>query len=174
MDVLIVGSGGREHALALSLAECESVNHVHSCPGNAGTAISGSNHQVDAMDIEGIINLAQNLSVDLVVVGPEAPLVAGLSDRLNEVGIPCFGPNSEGAQLEGSKLYAKEVMQSINVPTAGLIVIENIDRIDESLNSYSPPWVVKRDVLAGGKGVVVTTDRDEAFNAMKEGVLLDG
>ena len=174
MDVLIVGSGGREHALALSLAECESVNHVHSCPGNAGTAISGSNHQVDAMDIEGIINLAQNLSVDLVVVGPEAPLVAGLSDRLNEVGIPCFGPNSEGAQLEGSKLYAKEVMQSINVPTAGLIVIENIDRIDESLNSYSPPWVVKRDVLAGGKGVIVTTDRDEAFNALKEGVLLDG
>ena len=92
MDVLIVGSGGREHALALSLAECESVNHVHSCPGNAGTVgISGSNHQVDAMDIEGIINLALNLSVDLVVVGPESPLVAGLSDRLNEVEFHVLG-----------------------------------------------------------------------------------
>ena len=174
MEVLIVGSGGREHALALSLSESGSVNHVHSCPGNAGTAISGTNHNVDSMDIEGIINLAKKLDIDLVVVGPEAPLVAGLSDRLLEEEIPCFGPNSIGAKLEGSKLYAKKIMQSVKVPTAGLILIENIDRINESLDNYSPPWVVKRDVLAGGKGVVVTSDRNEAFNALSNGIELDG
>ena len=174
MEVLVVGSGGREHALSLSLSECESVNHVHTCPGNAGTAISGTNHKVDSMDIEGIINLAKVLKIDLVVVGPEAPLVAGLSDRLSEEGIPCFGPNSKGARLEGSKLYAKEIMQSMKVPTAGLILIENIDRINESLDTFPPPWVVKRDVLAGGKGVVVTTDRNEAYNALSDGIVLDG
>ena len=174
MEVLIVGSGGREHALALSLSESDSVDHVHSCPGNAGTAMSGTNHNVDSMDIEGIINLAKRLDIDLVVVGPEAPLVAGLSDRLLEEEIPCFGPNSIGAKLEGSKLYAKKIMQSAKVPTAGLILIENIDRINESLDNYSPPWVVKRDVLAGGKGVVVTSDRNEAFNALCNGIELDG
>ena len=174
MEVLIVGSGGREHALALSLSESGSVNHVHSCPGNAGTAISGTNHNVDSMDIEGIINLAKKLDIDLVVVGPEAPLVTGLSDRLLEEEIHCFGPNSIGAKLEGSKLYAKKIMQSVKVPTAGLILIENIDRINESLDNYSPPWVVKRDVLAGGKGVVVTSDRNEAFNALCNGIELDG
>ncbi len=174
MEILVVGSGGREHALSLSLSACESVNHVHSCPGNAGTAISGTNHKVDSMDIEGIINLAKLLKIDLVVVGPEAPLVAGLSDRLSEEGIPCFGPNSKGANLEGSKLYAKEIMQSMKVPTAGLILIENLNRINESLDTYSPPWVVKRDVLAGGKGVIVTTDRDEAYNALRDGIEMDG
>ena len=174
MEVLVVGSGGREHALALSLSECESVSHVHTCPGNAGTAISGTNHKVESMDIEGIIDLAKILQIDLVVVGPEAPLVAGLSDRLSEEGIPCFGPNSKGARLEGSKLYAKEIMQSMKVPTAGLILIENIDRINESLDTYSPPWVVKRDVLAGGKGVVVTTNRNEAYDALRDGIVLDG
>lgn len=174
MEVLIVGSGGREHALALSLSESDSVNHVHSCPGNAGTSVSGTNHNVDSMDIQGIINLAKRLDIDLVVVGPEAPLVAGLSDRLLEEEIPCFGPNSIGAKLEGSKLYAKKIMQSAKVPTAGLILIENIDRINEALDNYSPPWVVKRDVLAGGKGVVVTSDRSEAFNALCNGIELDG
>ena len=174
MEVLVVGSGGREHALALSLSKCESVNHVHTCPGNAGTAISGTNHKVESMDIEGIIDLAKILQIDLVVVGPEAPLVAGLSDRLSEEGFPCFGPNSKGARLEGSKLYAKEIMQSMKVPTAGLILIENIDRINESLDTYPPPWVVKRDVLAGGKGVVVTTNRNEAYDALRDGIVLDG
>ena len=87
---------------------------------------------------------------------------------------PCFGPNSKGANLEGSKLYAKEIMQSMKVPTAGLILIENLNRINESLDTYSPPWVVKRDVLAGGKGVIVTTDRDEAYNALRDGIEMDG
>ena len=173
MDVLVVGSGGREHALVESLSESNSVNLVHASPGNAGTAISGTNHPVPVSDIEGIISLAKDLGVDLVVVGPEGPLVAGLSDRLEEEDIACFGPNSIGAKLEGSKLYAKEIMKSLNIPTAGLIVVENIERIDEALDTFSPPWVVKRDVLAGGKGVVVTENRLQAFQALKEGVELD-
>ena len=150
LTVLVVGSGGREHALVRSLAKSDSIEHVHASPGNAGTAILGTNHNIPANDVNGIVLLAKNLNIDLVVVGPEAPLVNGLSDRLNEVGIACFGPNSIGAKLEGSKLYAKEIMKSLKIPTAGLIVIENIERIDEALDSFSPPWVVKRDVLAGG------------------------
>ena len=173
MDVLVVGSGGREHALVRSLSESDSVNLVHASPGNAGTAIYGTNHPVPVSDIEGTILLAKELDVNLVVVGPEGPLVSGLSDRLEEEGIACFGPNSIGAKLEGSKLYAKEIMKSLNIPTAGLIVVESIERIDEALDTFSPPWVVKRDVLAGGKGVVVTKNRSQAFQALKKGVELD-
>ena len=173
LTVLVVGSGGREHALVRSLAKSDSIEHVHASPGNAGTAILGTNHNIPANDVNGIVLLAKNLNIDLVVVGPEAPLVNGLSDRLNEVGIACFGPNSIGAKLEGSKLYAKEIMKALKIPTAGLIVIENIERIDEALDSFSPPWVVKRDVLAGGKGVIVTDKRLDAYRALEEGIKID-
>ncbi|MDE0953884.1 MAG: phosphoribosylamine--glycine ligase [Candidatus Poseidoniales archaeon] len=173
-DVLVVGSGGREHALVMSLAKSSSVKDIHTSPGNAGTAMLSTNHEILVDDIDGIIMLAKELKIDLVVVGPEGPLVAGLSDRLNEEGIACFGPNSIGAKLEGSKLYAKELMQSLNIPTAGLIIVENAERINEALDTFSPPWVVKRDVLAGGKGVVVTDIRSEAFEALTEGLELDG
>ena len=170
LAVLVVGSGGREHALVRSLAKSVSVDSVHASPGNAGTAILGTNHKVSVNDINGIVLLAKNLDIDLVVVGPEDPLVNGLSDRLSDEGIACFGPNSIGAKLEGSKLYAKEIMKSLKIPTAGLIVIENTERIDEALDSFSPPWVVKRDVLAGGKGVIVTDIRLDAYRALKEGI----
>ena len=173
IDVLVVGGGGREHALALGLSKSNSVNQIHISPGNAGTAFLGTNHNVSSSDINGTINLAKKLDVDLVVVGPEAPLVAGLSDKLNQQGIACFGPDSIGAKLEGSKIYAKELMQSLNIPTAGLVIVENIDRINEALDTFSPPWVVKRDVLAGGKGVIVTEIRSEAFEALREGIELD-
>ena len=174
LAVLVVGSGGREHALVRSLAKSVSVDSVHASPGNAGTAILGTNHKVSVNDINGIVLLAKNLDIDLVVVGPEDPLVNGLSDRLSDEGIACFGPNSIGAKLEGSKLYAKEIMKSLKIPTAGLIVIENTERIDEALDSFSPPWVVKRDVLAGGKGVIVTDIRLDAYRALKEGIEIDG
>ena len=170
LAVLVVGSGGREHALVRSLAKSVSVDSVHASPGNAGTAILGTNHNVSVNDINGIVLLAKNLDIDLVVVGPEGPLVNGLSDRLNDQGIACFGPNSIGAKLEGSKLYAKEIMKSLKIPTAGLIVIENIERKEEALDTFSPPWVVKRDVLAGGKGVIVTDIRLDAYCALKEGI----
>ena len=174
MNVLVVGGGGREHALVIGLNESPSVNVIHIAPGNAGTALLGFNHQVEAGDVDGLVSLSQHLEVDLVIVGPEGPLVAGLADRLREVGISCFGPHSAGAELEGSKLHAKKIMQELKIPTAGLILIENSERIEEALNTFSSPWVVKRDVLAGGKGVVVTESRKEANEALSYGIECDG
>tara|TARA_B100000902_G_scaffold26951_3_gene32478 strand:+ start:1251 stop:2519 length:1269 start_codon:yes stop_codon:yes gene_type:complete len=162
ITVLVIGSGGREHALAIGLMESDSVGSVHCCPGNSGTATVGMNHNVSSDDTKGIIKLAQNLKVDLVVVGPEAPLVAGLSDDLRSLDIPCFGPHSEGALLEGSKLHAKQVMNSLDIPTGGVMVLDSNSNLKDALSSFKPPWVIKRDVLAAGKGVVVTEDILEA------------
>ena len=118
--VLVVGGGGREHALAIGLVESPSVHSVHVAPGNAGTAEIATNHAVSAGDVDGQVALAQRLCADLVVVGPEAPLVAGLSDALRAVGIPSFGPHADGAMLEGSKDFAKQVMLDLGIPTAGV------------------------------------------------------
>ena len=174
MKVLIVGGGGREHALAIGLSESPSVESIHSCPGNAGTSMLGINHNVSATDVDAIVTLATELSVDLVVVGPEAPLVSGLSDSLRGRGIPSFGPHSEGAELEGSKLHAKQVMEELGIPTGGVQILQSDTDIDEALSRYSPPWVIKRDVLAAGKGVVVTEDVDEASSFIRDSVSKDG
>jgi len=120
------------------------------------------------------VSLAESLLVDLVVVGPEAPLVAGLADRLREVGIDCFGPHAEGAMLEGSKEHAKRVMAKVGVPTADVLRVDSTDDVDEALDRMGPIWVVKRDVLAGGKGVTVTADRQEAENAVRSAIGSDG
>ena len=125
IEVLVVGSGGREHALALGLSNSDSGSKDHCTPGNSGTSLVATNHQVPATDIEGIVDLALDLSVSLVVVGPEAPLVDGLSDRLREESIPSFGPHSEGALLEGSKIHAKMLMQSLGVPTGSFQRVES-------------------------------------------------
>ncbi|MBT5026592.1 MAG: phosphoribosylamine--glycine ligase, partial [Euryarchaeota archaeon] len=163
--VLVVGGGGREHALCMGLSQSGHVSQLHCTPGNAGTASLGTNHSVSASDITGLLRLAQELSADLVVAGPEAPLCAGLADELSVQGIPCFGPVAALAHLEGSKLHAKEVMRAANVPTAAFHVLEHGSDIDAALSDFSgQPWVVKRDVLAGGKGVVVTEDRAEALS----------
>ena len=106
--ILVVGGGGREHAITLGLNESENVSELHIAPGNAGTSLIGTNHEVNISNVEEIVDLATNLDVDLVIVGPEGPLVDGLSNRMSEIGIPCFGPHSSGAKLEGSKEYAKE------------------------------------------------------------------
>ena len=174
IEVLVVGSGGREHALALGLSKSDSISKVHCTPGNAGTSMVAVNHQVPDTDIEGIVDLAIELSVSLVVVGPEAPLVNGLSDRLRENSIPSFGPHSEGALLEGSKLHSKMVMQSLDVPTGSFLKVENLDSIEDSLETFEPPWVIKRDVLAGGKGVTVTSSKEDAREALKSGIEIDG
>ena len=113
IGVLIVGGGGPEHALAIGLSQSDSVTSVHASPGNAGTSMVGMNHEVSSTDIGGLVDLAVKLGVGLVVVGPEAPLVEGLADRLRDASIPCFGPHSGGAKLEGSKLHAKRVMKSL-------------------------------------------------------------
>ena len=174
LKVLIVGSGGREHALAIGLSNSPSVKSIHTCPGNAGTAMLGVNHAVPASDVNAVIELAIELSVDLVVVGPEAPLVSGISDSLREKGIPSFGPHSEGAELEGSKLHAKQMMEQLGIPTAGVQILKPDSDIDAALSRYSPPWVIKRDVLAAGKGVVVTSDFQEANAFIQESITTDG
>ncbi len=173
LEVLVVGNGGREHAIVLGLSESHSVSTLHCTPGNAGTIDLAMNHNVSASDIEGIVSLSKELDVSMVVVGPESPLVDGLSDRLRREGIPCFGPNSEGAMLEGSKLHAKKIMEQLGIPTAKFKIIRNQSSINESLDEFNPPWVIKRDVLAGGKGVTVTSSRKEAHNVLKDGIELD-
>ena len=168
MKVLIVGAGGREHALAIGLSESPSVESIHTCPGNAGTSMLGINHNVSATDVDAIVKLATKLSVDLVVVGPEAPLVSGLSDSLRDRGIPSFGPHSEGAELEGSKLHAKQVMEELGIPTGGVQILQSDSDIDAALSRYSPPWVIKRDVLAAGKGVEICNTLDEARESISK------
>ncbi len=173
--VLIVGGGGREHALAISLLESVDVVEVHVAPGNAGTALLATNHAVSASDVESQVELARRVGADLVVVGPEAPLVSGLADRLRGEGILCFGPDSDNAMLEGSKLRAKQAMRNLSVPTADFHVLDQSSDFDAALDDFSgKPWVIKRDVLAGGKGVVVTSDRDEAIEFILQSIASDG
>jgi phosphoribosylamine--glycine ligase len=172
--VLVVGGGGREHALTIGLVESPSVTSVHVAPGNAGTSKIATNYPVSAEDVDAQVELALNLEVDLVVVGPEAPLVGGLSDALREVGIPSFGPHAAGAMLEGSKRFAKQVMLDLNIPTAGVQHLTINSDLDEAVDRWGSPWVVKRDVLAGGKGVLVTENRDEAIDFIQTSIESDG
>jgi len=173
--VLVAGGGGREHSLAIALVASPTVAEVHLCPGNAGTSLIATNHDISADDVDAVISLAEQLNVDLVVVGPEAPLVNGLADILRQRGIACFGPDADNAMLEGSKLRAKQAMSNNDVPTAEYQILRSDSDIDSALDAYSNhPWVVKRDVLAGGKGVVVTTDRHEAREAILAAIESDG
>ena len=173
LSVLVVGGGGREHALCIGLANSPSVGAVHCSPGNAGTSMVATNHDISTSDIEGLISLALDIEADLVVVGPEAPLVDGLADSLRDSGVACFGPHSEGARLEASKLHAKEVMRHLDVPTGDFIVVDDESAISYALDKFEAPWVIKRDVLAAGKGVTVTSDRKTAEKALLEGIELD-
>jgi phosphoribosylamine---glycine ligase len=143
VKVLLVGSGGREHALAWKLAQAPTLTELHAAPGNPGIATLGACHPVRADDGEGLLALARSLAVDLVVVGPEAPLVAGVADELRHAGIAVFGPSRAAARIEGSKLFAKDVLRAAGVPTA------------ETLPVARPPCVLKADGLAAGKGVFV-------------------
>ncbi len=167
MKVLVVGSGAREHALVRSLLQDPSVEDVHAAPGNAGIADDATVHPVDAADQEGIVRLARRLAVDLVVIGPEAPLVAGLADAVRAAGLACFGPSAQAAQLEGSKAFAKQIMAAANVPTAMAVVCETAAEAEAALDRFDPPHVVKADGLAAGKGVVVTYDRQVALEHAK-------
>ena len=174
-SVLVIGGGGREHALCLGLSHSNLIAQIHCTPGNAGIAGVANIHSVSASDLSGLVKLSENIGVDFVVVGPEAPLCLGLSDALSEKGIPCFGPCESHARLEGSKLYAKEVMQNIGVPTAQFRKIQTMQEADEALEAFSgKPWVIKRDVLAGGKGVVVSEDRGEVMNFITSSISTDG
>ncbi len=163
LRVLVVGSGGREHALALALSQDLAVAEVHVAPGNPGAAAVATLHPVDLLDGGAVAGLATTLGVDLVVVGPEAPLVAGVADAVREAGIACFGPSAAAAQLEGSKTFAKNVMAAAGVPTARAHTCSTGPELERALDDFGPPYVVKDDGLAAGKGVVVTDDRAVAL-----------
>ncbi len=163
MKILLVGSGGREHALGLGLQADPECSELHVAPGNPGIAQFATCHPLMVSDNQAIIDLAQHLDVDLVVVGPEVPLVNGVADLLRAAGIAVFGPSKAAAQLEGSKNFAKEVMADAGVPTARSFTCTSHDEIEKALDAFGAPYVVKDDGLAGGKGVVVTRDRQEAL-----------
>ncbi len=164
MKTLVIGTGGREHALARALSRDPGVTEVHVAPGNPGIAAVAALHDVDPLDGGAVADLAELLGVDLVVVGPEAPLVAGVADVVRERGIACFGPGREAARLEGSKAFAKEVMAAAGVPTARAFVCETAHEVAAALDQLGAPYVVKDDGLAAGKGVVVTEDRQAAVD----------
>jgi phosphoribosylamine---glycine ligase len=155
VKVLLVGSGGREHALAWKLSQAPDLSELHAAPGNPGIATLGLCHPVHAEDGEGLLALAGALDADLVVVGPEAPLVAGVADELRHAGVPVFGPSREAARIEGSKSFAKDVMKAAGVPTA------------ETLSIARAPCVIKADGLAAGKGVFVCRNQDELDAALR-------
>lgn len=162
MRVLVIGSGAREHAICLALAADPSVTALVCAPGNAGIAAVAEQRGVDPLDGGAVTALARELLADLVVVGPEAPLVAGVADAVRAAGIACFGPSAAAAQLEGSKAFAKEIMAAARVPTAAARICTTPQEVADALDAFGPPYVVKDDGLAAGKGVVVTSDRDEA------------
>ncbi|MGW5350297.1 phosphoribosylamine--glycine ligase [Streptomyces sp. NPDC004031] len=158
MKVLVIGGGAREHALCRSLSLDPDVTSLHCAPGNAGIADVAELHPVDILDGAAVAALAADLGADFVIVGPEAPLVAGVADAVRARGIDCFGPSGEAARLEGSKAFAKDVMAAAGVPTARSYVCATADEIDRALDAFGAPYVVKDDGLAAGKGVVVTDD----------------
>jgi phosphoribosylamine--glycine ligase len=163
MRVLVIGGGAREHALCLALSKDSAVEALFCAPGNAGIAAIAGTRPLDVHDAEAVAALSTELGVDLVVVGPEIPLVAGAADAVRATGIACFGPSKAAAQLEGSKAFAKEVMASADVPTAASRVCSGARQVAGALDEFGPPYVVKDDGLAAGKGVLVTTDREAAL-----------
>ncbi|MFG3038485.1 phosphoribosylamine--glycine ligase [Streptomyces sp. NPDC048330] len=162
MKVLVIGGGAREHALCRSLSLDPDVTALYCAPGNAGIAEVAELHPVDQLDGDAVARLAGELGAELVVVGPEAPLVAGVADAVRAAGVPVFGPSKEAALLEGSKAFAKDVMAGAGVPTARSYVCTTPEEIDEALDAFGAPYVVKDDGLAAGKGVVVTADVEQA------------
>ena len=164
MRILVIGGGAREHALCRALSLDPEVTALHCAPGNAGIAGVATLHAVDALDGTAVAELARTpqVNADLVVIGPEAPLVAGVADAVRAYGIAVFGPSAEAARLEGSKAFAKDVMAAAGVPTARSYVCTTPEEADQALDAFGPPYVVKDDGLAAGKGVVVTADIEAA------------
>lgn len=174
MHVLVVGGGGREHALAWKIAQAERVTRVSVAPGNAGTATEPGVWNVDigAEDIPALINFAQANGVDLTIVGPEAPLVAGIVDQFSAAGLRCFGPSAKAAQLEGSKAFTKDFLLRHDIPTAAYATFDDAEAARRYVRQQSGPLVVKADGLAAGKGVVIAADQQEALDAVEQ--MLEG
>jgi phosphoribosylamine--glycine ligase len=160
--VLVIGSGAREHAILLALAQDPAVTALACAPGNAGTAALAEQRGVDLRDGAAVARLATEWAADLVVVGPEVPLVAGVADAVRAAGVACFGPSAAAARIEGSKSFAKDVMGAAGVSTAASLIVDSPADLDTALARFTPPYVVKDDGLAAGKGVVVSDDLDIA------------
>ncbi|MFP4058277.1 MAG: phosphoribosylamine--glycine ligase [Candidatus Brocadiia bacterium] len=177
MKVLVVGGGGREHALVWKIAQSPKVSQVYCAPGNAGIAELAECVDIEAEDVQALRHFAERQGVDLTVVGPEAPLVAGIVDRFEAHGLAIFGPTARAAELEGSKVFAKHILRKHGIPTAGYAVFDTVDAAEEHVRKAPLPLVVKADGLAGGKGVSVCHERAEALAAidrvMKERVFGD-
>ena len=169
IDVMVLGSGGREAALAEKLFESEQCTRIYCAPGNAGTARFGINvPMVDPCNAAQVVGYAKDMNIGLIVIGPEAPLVAGVADAVREAGIPCFGPGKQGAQMEGSKEFAKRLMAKYDIPTAAYGSFDNLADAEAYINEQGAPIVIKADGLAAGKGVTVAETLDEALTAVRE------
>ncbi len=166
MKVLVIGSGGREHALVWKLAQSSKIEKVYGAPGNPGIAQIGECVNISPTDIKGLADFAEKEGIDLTVVGPEAPLVAGIVDEFESRGLKIFGPSKEAAKLEGSKAFSKEMMKKYGVPTADFEVFDNPEKAKEYIKEKGAPIVVKADGLAAGKGVVVAQNIEEALEAI--------
>lgn len=168
IDILLLGSGGREHAIAKKLAASPRCGKLYIAPGNGGTSQEGENISLDENDPAAVAAFAKDHGCGMVVIGPEAPLVAGVADAVREVGIPCFGPGAEGAQMEGSKLFSKQLMERAGVPTAAYGSFTDEQSALDYVNAQGAPLVVKADGLAAGKGVIVATELEQALDAVHE------
>ena len=168
MKILVVGGGGREHAIIKSLKKNPSITEIIACPGNGGIAKDATCINIAATDLDGIVNFAKENAIDYAVVAPDDPLVLGCVDRLNEIGIPCFGPKANAAIIEGSKAFSKDLMKKYNIPTAQYETFSDLDAALNYVNSISAPLVVKADGLALGKGVIICQTRQEAVAAVTD------
>ncbi|MBS0357740.1 MAG: phosphoribosylamine--glycine ligase [Proteobacteria bacterium] len=169
MKILIIGNGGREHALAWKVAQSPEVTQVFVAPGNAGTALEPKtqNVPIQALDIEKLLQFAEENSIDLTIVGPEAPLSAGIVDAFQKKQLACFGPSAAAAQLEASKSFSKDFMQRYQIPTARYACFEDFTAAKNYINQHSAPLVIKADGLAAGKGVVIAETHEQALDAAK-------
>ena len=170
MNILVVGSGGREHALAWKCAQNPRVETVYVAPGNAGTELDDKleNANVDVMDFLGLATLVKQNDIELTIIGPEAPLVAGIVDYFTEQGLPCFGPRKGAAQLEGSKAFTKDFLKRHNIPTAAYQTFTEVEKACAYIDAQGAPIVIKADGLAAGKGVIVAQTIAEAKNAVED------
>ena len=168
IDILLLGSGGREHAIAKKLAASPRCGKLYIAPGNGGTSQEGENISLDENDPAAVAAFAKDHGCGMVVIGPEAPLVVGVADAVREAGIPCFGPGAEGAQMEGSKLFSKQLMERAGVPTAAYGSFTDEQSALDYVNAQGATLVVKADGLAAGKGVIVATELEQALDAVHE------
>ena len=168
MKIMVVGGGGREHTIIKKLKENQTISEIFALPGNGGMAKDATCVNIGATDLDGIVKFAKETGIDYAVVAPDDPLVLGCVDRLNEIGIPCFGPDAKAAIIEGSKAFSKDLMKKYNIPTAQYEIFTDIDKALDYVKTAPIPTVIKADGLALGKGVIIAQSREEAVEAVTD------